>query len=86
MQFIKETPLTELAMILPSLNLPKARLDQYEGEVGERILCDFTGDHFKVSGQCPTLEQRQYLMGRYLTEIVKNDIFINSIHVQADLN
>jgi hypothetical protein len=25
-------------------------------------------------------------MGRYLTEIVKNEVFINSIHVQADLN
>ena len=45
-------------MNLPSLVLPKAKLDSYEGEVSEHLKCDFSGDNYKVNGETPSLEQR----------------------------
>lgn len=41
-------------MLLPNLSLPKARLDAYNGEVGEEVVCTFAEE--TVGGQTPTLE------------------------------
>jgi hypothetical protein len=43
-------------MSLPNLCLPKSKLDVYDGEVGERVKCDFSDETLRAQGKPLLLE------------------------------
>ena len=57
-QYLNNTAAHEIALKLPSLLLAKVRLDNYAGEVGEHVKCDFSGEEHMINGEPLTLEQR----------------------------
>ena len=83
-EYLKSALTHEIAESLPSLQLKKVQLESYSGEVGPKIKADFS--ECKVEGNKDlSLEQKQYLMGKYLVEINDTDVFINTQQLQADL-
>lgn len=84
-QYLKETAAHEIANILPSLQLPKTRLDSFTGNVGEKVTCDFTGDEFKEENEVLSDKQRFYLMGKYLSEIKETEVLVNTQLLQVEL-
>jgi len=64
--------------------LSKAKLDSYDGEIGEEVVCTFE-DNTVNGGETPTLEQRQYVMARYLAGCQGSDVYVNTQHMAEDL-
>lgn len=76
--YINKVSEKEIAFILPPLQINKAVIDEYDGEVGESVLAMRTKQM--------TNEQWHYMLARYLVEIKGMDVFINSCALQADIN
>jgi hypothetical protein len=74
----------DIARKLPLLHLSKAKLDSYDGEIGEEVVCTFE-DNTVNGGETPTLEQRQYVMARYLAGCQGSDVYVNTQHMAEDL-
>jgi len=50
-QYLKEAPVHEIALNLPNLLLPKTRLDDFTGDIGESVKCDFSHESLRVAGE-----------------------------------
>jgi hypothetical protein len=55
-KYLIEAPTIEIAQTLPTLTLPKVKLDDFNGEIGESVKCDFSGQ--KVGDEELTLQHR----------------------------
>lgn len=84
LSYLERKPAQEIANQLPLLQLQKARLDSYQGEIGEEVVCTFEGETVN-GGEEPTLEQRQYIMARYLAGCQGMDCYCNTQHLAEDL-
>ncbi len=67
--FLKKSKGQDIAMLMPNLALKRAFLDSFDGEIGEHVLNDLSGDSYHCDGEPPTLIQRQFLIARFMTEI-----------------
>ena len=83
--FLKKAKVQELAIICPSLQLPRTILDKFEGEVGEHVLNNLSGDTYKCDGETLTLKQRQHLIARYMVEIRGMQVYLNTLELSLDL-
>lgn len=45
--FVSEALVHEVALLMPDLKLPKARLDSFIGDASEKVKCDFIGETMK---------------------------------------
>jgi len=63
-----------LTPILPKLNLPKTRIETYEREGSEREVA--------LLPDSLTPEQKQYLLARYLVDIIGKEVFVNTIQLK----
>lgn len=85
-QYLKEAQTHDVAMGLPQhLMLTKCKLDDFTGEVGEKVKCDFSNESLKCNGDKLSLQQRQFLMGRYLVDIQGMSVFVNTSQLHDDL-
>ena len=54
--FLKKAKVQELAILFPTLQLPRTILDKFEGEVGEHVLNNLSGDTYKCDGDVLSLK------------------------------
>ncbi len=44
LQYLKATSVQDIAVNLPCLQVQKAKLDEFVGDIGPKVLCDFAND------------------------------------------
>ena len=70
---------------MPTLTLKRAFLDSFDGEIGEHVLNDLSGDSYLCDGQPLTLIQRQFLISRFMTEIRGIQVYLNTMELAAEM-
>lgn len=70
---------------MPTFTLKRAFLDSFDGEIGEHVLNDLSGDSYLCDGQPLTLIQRQFLISRFMTEIKGTQVYLNTMELAAEM-
>ena len=53
--FLKKSQAQDIAIVMPVLSLKRAFLDSFDGEIGEHVLNDLSGDSYRCDGEPLTL-------------------------------
>lgn len=48
--FLKKSQRQDIAILMPTLTLKRAFLDSFDGEIGEHVLNDLSGDSYLCDG------------------------------------